>query len=541
MSTGAVERTKVLIVGAGPAGLALSIELGHRGIPCIVLERHDRVGRAPRAKTTHVRTREHLRRWGIAGHLAAASPLGIDYPSDIIFVTRLSGFKLAHFKNAFHCAPARDPRYSEHAQWIPQYTLEEILRVHAREQLGVRLRFNAEFVSAVQKHDRVISYVRDTERNRDFTIESDYLVGADGARSTVRTLIGARMEGRYGLSRNHNLVFHAPGLAEAHPHGPAIMYWQVNSDLPSLIGPMDRGDTWFFMPTRLPDGMSLTRADASAAIQRATGLNLSFDVVHSDEWIASELIADRYRVQRVFLVGDACHLHPPFGGYGMNMGISDGVDLGWKLAAVIQGWGGMSLLDSYVQERRPTHQFVIAEAVANHAVLADSFSEPGLEDPGEAGARLRTIIGENIIASKAREFHNLGCVLGYRYQSGVIITDGSDARTLDSSQYVPSAQPGCIAPHAWLEDHSSLFDHFGAGFTLLTQRSLDDPEVRCAVEDSRTLGIPLKPFQAPHVVIETLYKRTFTLIRPDQHVAWRGDVWCGKELLCRAAGRNAAA
>jgi 2-polyprenyl-6-methoxyphenol hydroxylase-like FAD-dependent oxidoreductase len=150
-STPRIERPAVLIVGAGPVGLALAIELGQRGIRCVVLERHDRVGRAPRAKTTHVRTREHLRRWGIAEDLAAASPLGIDYPSDVIFVTRLAGYKLAQFKNAFHCAPGRNALYSEHAQWIPQYTLEEILRTHAQRLTNVEIRFNCEFLSAVSR------------------------------------------------------------------------------------------------------------------------------------------------------------------------------------------------------------------------------------------------------------------------------------------------------------------------------------------------------------------------------------------------------
>src|SRR3954464_13045083 len=122
--------TDVLIVGAGPVGLALAIELGSRGVHCIVIEQHDRVGVAPRAKTTNVRTREHLRRWGIAAKLAEASPLGVEYPSNVVFVTRLSGYALAKFENALYCAPGKNPLYSEHAQWIPQYTLEEVLREH---------------------------------------------------------------------------------------------------------------------------------------------------------------------------------------------------------------------------------------------------------------------------------------------------------------------------------------------------------------------------------------------------------------------------
>src|SRR6266567_4382100 len=146
MTRESVIRTPLLIVGAGPAGLAAAVELGHRSIPCLVVERNDRVGYAPRAKTTNVRTREHLRRWGIADKLRAASPFGVDYPSNIVFCTRLSGFSLARFDNAFNCAPARNPAYSEHAQWIPQYALEEVLRAHAETLPSVELRFSAELV-----------------------------------------------------------------------------------------------------------------------------------------------------------------------------------------------------------------------------------------------------------------------------------------------------------------------------------------------------------------------------------------------------------
>jgi 2-polyprenyl-6-methoxyphenol hydroxylase-like FAD-dependent oxidoreductase len=532
-----IDRKSVLIVGAGPVGLALAIELGQRGVSCVVLERNDRVGRAPRAKTTHVRTREHMRRWGIAGDLAAASPLGIDYPSDVVFVTRLAGYTLARFKNAFHCAPGRNSLYSEHAQWVPQYTLEEILRTHAQSLPSVKILFNSEFMSAVQDADHVTTRFRDLQTNIEGAIDSDYLVGADGARSAVRALIGARMEGAYGLSRNYNFVFHAPGLAKSHQHGPAIMYWQVNSDLPSLIGPMDAGDTWFFMPTRLPEGVKLSGTDAAAAIRRATGIDLPFEVLHSDEWVASQLIADNYRDGRIFLAGDACHLHPPFGGYGMNMGIADGVDLGWKLAAIIQGWGGDKLLDSYIRERRPTHEYVIGEAVANHSALANAFWQEGLDAPTAEGARLRTRVGERIASTKVREFNNLGVVLGYRYDdSPVIVSDGSEPPPREYNLYVPSARPGCIAPHAWFDDATSLYDRFGSGFTLLSKHPAGHPVMQCASADARAAGIPLRTVEIPGDAFDTLYPTAFTLVRPDQHVAWRGDTWPGVGVLGQVTG-----
>ncbi len=519
-------RTQVLIAGAGPVGLALAIELGHRGIACLVVERNDRVGYAPRAKTTNVRTREHFRRWGIADKLRAASPLGVDYPSNVVFCTRLSGYELTRFENALYCAPGRNPHYSEHAQWVPQYTVEEVMRAHAQSLPGVELRFNCELVSFAQDGERVQALARDLVQGEDIAIEAGFLVGADGARSKVREAIGARMQGTYGLSRNYNIVFRAPGLAQAHSLGPAIMYWQVNGDAPSLIGPMDRGDKWFFMPTGVKEGWKLDTADAPALIRKATGIDLPYEVLSTDEWVASRFLGDKYRDRRVFLAGDACHLHPPFGGYGMNMGVADGVDLGWKLAAVLKGWGGAQLLDSYERERRPVHDMVLDEAVANHAMLGNQLWKEGLDTDSAAGAAMRREVGARIQATKMREFTTLGVMLGYRYDdSPVIVSDGSPAPGRDYVNYVPTSRPGARAPHAWMHDGSSLFDHFGDGFTLLVSKDAPSAAIDQARVQAQNANVPLKVLQPHEAGIAELYPTRFTLIRPDQHVAWRGNAW----------------
>jgi 2-polyprenyl-6-methoxyphenol hydroxylase-like FAD-dependent oxidoreductase len=530
----------VLIVGAGPVGLALAIELGHRSIPCTVVERNPRVGYAPRAKTTNVRTREHFRRWGIADELRAASPLGVDYPSNVLFVTRLDGYQLARFENGMYCAPGKNPLYSEHAQWIPQYSVEEVMRAHAQTLADVDIRFGCELVSFDQDSRHVRARIRNLAEGTDSIVQSDFLVGADGARSRVREAIGARMEGTYGLSRNYNVVFRAPGLAQAHRHGPAIMYWLVNGDLPSLVGPMDRGDKWFFMPTDVPDGFRFSPAEAPALIRKATGIDLPYEVLSSDEWVASRLLADRYRDRRVFLAGDACHLHPPFGGYGMNMGVADGVDLGWKLAAVLQGWGGAKLLDSYERERRPVHSYVMDEAVANHAVLGNRLWREGMEEATPRGERLRLEIGTHIEVVKSREFNTLGVVLGYRYdESPVIIGDGTEAPARDFLNYRPSARPGCLAPHIWLHDGTSLYDHFGSGFTLLVSDASNPAEIDRARHAAQTADVPLQILRPGARAVADLYQARYALIRPDQHVAWRGDAWPEKaaNLLLHATGR----
>ena len=532
----ASEQTAVTIVGAGPSGLAVAIELGTRGIACVVLERTERGGYAPRAKTTHTRTREHLRRWGIAEKLAAASPFGVDYPSHVTFVTRLGGKLIKRFENALQCSPVRDERYSEHSQWIPQYKLEQVLREHAATLPGVEIRYGCEYLGFEQDDDAVTIRYRDPG-GEEVALRTGYLVGADGARSQVRDDIGAKMEGTYGLSRNYNIIFRAPGLAEAHDKGPAVMVWQINPEMPGLVGPMDEGDLWFFMPSAIGKEVTFTDEEALAAIRTSTGIDLPYEILSSDEWVASRLLADKYREGRVFLIGDACHLHPPFGGFGMNMGIADGVDIGWKIAAVEQGWGGPMLLDSYEAERRPAHEFVLDEAEANHAVLPNQLVRPHLEEDSAQGAAERAEVALEIERHKAAEFYALGVVLGYCYrQSPVIVDDGTGADWRRSRDYRPSAIPGCLAPHAWLGD-TSLYDCFGNGFTLLVLAPGHGTDVDAAQRDAAQAAVPLKVVELFEPRLRELYARPLALVRPDQHVAWRGRAWPTGGIFETVAGR----
>lgn len=532
-------RIPVLIAGAGPTGLALAIELGGRGIPCLVIERNDRVGYAPRAKTTHTRTRAHLRRWGIADKLAQASPFGVDYPSDIHFITRLAGRPLVKIANAFNCAPGRQDAYSEHAQWVPQYKLEEVLRAHAATLPGVEIRFSCELRTASQDDSGVRSRLKDVASGEEIVVESDFLVGADGARSLVRELIGAKLEGDYGLSRHFNVIFRAPGLAEAHSHGPGIMYWQLNADVPSVVGPMDNDDRWYFSPARSPT--SLDDAQTADLIRRATGIDLPYEILSRDEWVASQLIADKYRQGRIFLAGDACHLHPPFGGYGMNMGIADSIDLGWKFAATLQGWGGEGLLASYEPERRQVHRQVVDEAVANHAVLPGQLFQPGVEDDGLEGEAVREAVRQAVLESKPREFRTLGVVLGYCYADSPIIAYAGERPTAcDARAYEPSAVPGRLAPHLWLEDGRSLHDLFGSGFTLLVTGAAANAEAERARRDIQSADAPLALVRLDDPRLSELYGASLILIRPDQHVAWRGDTWPGPAVVQTVLGRQPA-
>ncbi|WP_342131035.1 FAD-dependent monooxygenase [Hydrogenophaga sp. OTU3427] len=520
--------TEVLIIGAGPVGLALALELGQQGQACLLVECQSRAGLAPRAKTTNVRTRELLRRWGIAGHLADASPFGVDYPSNVVFATRMDGHELTRFENAFYCAPERDDRFSEHAQWIPQYKVEQVLREHALACGGVALREGLRLCALRQDQDRVEATLEDVASGQRSTVRARYLVGADGARSTVRDQLGIKMAGVSPLSMHRNHVFRAPRLASQHHFGPAVMYWLINPDMPSVLAPLDDGDLWTFGHARPADADN--DAPPEALITRALGFATDIEVLGSDDWTAHQLVADRYRDRRVFLAGDACHLHPPFGGHGMNMGIGDAVDLGWKLAAVLSGWGGPALLDSYEIERRQVHQRVIGESVLNHSYRSEALLRPDLEQAGPAGDQARADVATLIQTVKQPEFDSLGVVLGAHYETSPVLA----REPQDSAPWVPGpryeahARPGCRAPHVWLDagraHGASLFDHFASGsLTLLSTRPYAHRHAQPVLDAAHATGLPLKHLPLDTAELRDRYGADLVLVRPDHHVAWRGN------------------
>ncbi len=301
------------------------------------------------------------------------------------------------------------------------------------------------------------------------------------------------------------------------------MYWVVSPDAPGVLAPLDGDDVWAF-GILLPAGVTeISDDEVVRRVRAAVGRPVAVEILERDIWAAHRLMADRYRDRRVFLAGDACHLHPPFGGYGMNLGVADAVDLGWKLSAVLGGWGGEALLASYEHERRAVHRRTIAEAVENYRTLSDHLLRDSLDEDTPAGERARAEIKQDIIAAKTREFKTLGVVLGARYEdSPIVVPDGSTPPAEQRAEFTPSAHPGCLAPHAWLADGSSLYDHFGLGFSLLlladAGAALADDITRAA----RRRGMPLKRLDLRHADLARLYEAPLALIRPDQFVAWRG-------------------
>ena len=356
------------------------------------------------------------------------------------------------------------------------------------------------------------------EQGEQRQVWASYVVGCDGARSAVRTAIGARYVGTSDSRPNFGFVFRAPGLAERQPHGPAVQYWVLNPASPGLVGRMDLKDLWWAGA----NGVSAEsgQADPHALIRGLVGAEIDAEILGTDPWTARMLLADRYRNGRVFLAGDAAHLNPPWGGHGFNTGIGDAVNIGWKLAAVLDGWGGERLLASYEAERRPIAERTIQEATANMRVLAPELANPDLEAAGPVGEQARHAAAAVIQAAKDREFHSLGIVLGYQYDASPVIVDDGTPLLPESQGYQPTARPGARLPHRWLPDGASLYDRLGSGFSLL--RLGDDADgstFMAAATDSRA---PLTVLDLHDQPLEEIYGASLLLVRPDQHVAWRG-------------------
>ncbi len=513
---------QVIVAGGGPVGLAAAVELGQRRIRCLVIEPRETVSQArPRCKTINVRSMEHLRRWGIAGRLRQRAPLPVSWSQDIVFCTSLTGRELSRFTGVLGLVLEGD-RFPETGQQAPQYVLEELLREVVQDLAPCTLATGMKVLAVDQDSGGVRVTVADQAGER-AVVAAEYLLGCDGPRSTVRDAIGSAYTGDHALRPNFGMVFRAPALWQHVRHGPAVQYWIINPAAPALMGPVDRSQTWWIIAFGV--GQEAGEHRAQQIIQAAAGAPVQATLLSTDPWTARMQITDRMRRGRVFLAGDAAHLNPPFGGHGLNTGLGDAVDLGWKIAAVLDGWGGPTLLDSYEIERRPIQERVIQEAAANMQVLSTELLAANLEDDDCAGERARRAAGARIQETKRAEFHALDLVLGIEFGDSPVIAGD---RTGPAAHYgrdepAPDARPGARLPHAWLGDGESLYDELGTGLTLLilggTTRS------GRAVEDAAgARGVPLKTLDLrSHSDLRGRYGADLMLVRPDQYIAWRGD------------------
>ena len=500
--------TPVLIAGGGPVGLALAVELGLRGVECLVVEPRLQPTRLrPRAKTLSVRTMEHARRWGLAERLRAAAPLPVSWSQDVSFCTSFLGEEITRFTGVLGLGD--DGLSPERGQQMPQYVLEEVLRDVVTELPAVDLRLGWRLRTLDAAGPGTVLITLCDPAGKAVLAAAEYVVGADGARSVVREQIGARYVGSTALRANTGVVFRSHELLTVMPHPPAVQTWLLNRQTPGMMGPIDRHGLWWLIAFGV-DARS-ERVDPHRLIRGALGRELPVEVVSTDPWTARMELADRCQSGRVFLVGDAAHLNPPFGGHGLNTGIGNAVDLGWKLAACLAGWGAPGLLDSYEAERRPLHRRVIDEAASNMATLAPELLADGLDRPGPQGDRARSQAARRITQTKKAEYFSTDLILGHRYE---------DSPALQASPPAPGPWASCAAsgrrlPHLWVSPRVSTLDLVTGTHLIL---AADGGLAARAGRAAEAAGLPATVAQLEQSLMRRLGAELL-VVRPDQVVA----------------------
>jgi 2-polyprenyl-6-methoxyphenol hydroxylase-like FAD-dependent oxidoreductase len=513
----------VLVVGGGPVGLALAGDLGWRGIACTLVEQSDGSIYQPRMDLVGVRTMEFCRRWGIVPAVEG-SPYPRDYAQDNIYLTSLTGYELGRerFPGIGQAPPPKES--PQRRERCPQNMFDPILRAFAASQNNVALRYRTRLVSFTQNIDVVAAVIENAETGAREEILARFIVGCDGARSLVRETLGIAMQGNPVLTYTTNVIFRCPHLLSLHDKGKAYRHIFIGPEGTwSTIVAINGRDEWRFSIIGGAEQRDYTTDDIKAAIRRAVGRDFDFEILSVLPWVRRELVAERYRDGRGFIAGDAAHVMSPTGGFGMNTGIQDVVDLSWKLAATIEGWGGEGLLDSYSIERQPIGTRNVTEASGNLRRMLSVPPQPNLLDDTPQGAATREKVGREFSETMRREWFTLGAHLGYRYENSPICwPDGTAAPADDPRVYVPTARPGHRAPHAFLADGRSTLDLFGRGFALIGFGA-EAAEAAPLLEAAKKRNLPLTftAIAEPHIA--DLYERKFVLVRPDGHVAWRGD------------------
>ena len=513
----------VLIAGGGPVGIALAIELGWRDIRCLVVEQTDGTVEFPTTNLANTRTCEHLRRWGIADRMRFESGYPTHYPRNYVFVTRMDGYEIARFDHPANGAPeSRSPHSPEGRLWISKPYFDPVLHAHANSLPPVEIRYQTSFESFEQNAQTVLAEILDKKSGRRATISADYLVGCDGGRSNIRRALDIKYEGVFSQGMNVAVLFRSP-LLQHIEFGPAVQYQIINSQINGAIAAVDGKELWR-LNVRNVKQEELEFFNAPEKLRCALGENIPFELLAVRPWTGHCVVAERYQHGRVFLAGDAAHLNWPAGGFGMNTGVGDAVDIGWKLAAVLQGWGGLRLLDSYTAERKPIAMINVNEAAEMRASFdTQTPFSPKMSDDSDEGKQLREKARVAILRTRAKEFQHdsAGIELGYRYEnSPICVSDGTPPPPLDHGVYVPSTWPGARAPHVWLRDRRSILDLFGNGFTLL---NLSDVDTITITEAANRAGLPLVTVRIDEPMVRDIYQRNLVLVRPDGHVGWRGD------------------
>ena len=527
-------RTPVLIVGGGTVGLYLAMELGWRGVEFLLVSDREGTSTHPKGSTLNSRTMEHLRRLGAADdvHAVGVPP---DHVTDITYVTRFTGYELGRIE-----MPSLNEKIRNRGPWGPtlltpepihrcnQFYFEPVFRRRAEACPTADLRFGWKLTGFEDLGDRVEAQIEQVSTGETATVVCDYMIGCDGANGPVRRQLGFRYGGRSSSGdkfydgRMLSLYVRAPGVYDVMNFPVSWHYFTINSD-----GRMDcisldcKGE--FVILAHIPAEVPLEEIDAQDLFHRTVGADVGAEIVSVQEWWAGlALVTDHYQKGRVYLAGDSVHLFTPTGGFGFNTGIDDAANLAWKLEAVCKGWAPPALIETYETERRPigvrntNESGLLAEQAATLEI------PPHIEEDTPEGEADRAAFRVEL-AKFREEFASLGIQLGARYDgSPLIVSDGAEPPPDDPKKYVPSSVPGGRAPHYWIGDRESLFDRFGPGFTLL-RLGPDAPEAGGFAEAAAALGIPCCEVAVDEPGILELYEKPLALVRPDQHVCWRGD------------------
>ncbi|MBR0858048.1 FAD-dependent monooxygenase [Bradyrhizobium liaoningense] len=511
----AMLETQVLVVGAGPVGLTASVALSQSGIEHVLVERHPSTSSLPKARAINARTMEMYRQMGLENDIRAAG-LPPKFGGMILWAESLAG------KEINRLAPGRGSAASLAASPVgncgcSQDILEPILRAHAERFASGSVRFNAELSDLQHGTGGATGVLTDRVSGRTTPFRARYVIGADGTRSFVREKLGIGRTGERDIYDSVNVHVRAD-LRPWVEDRPAALYLIEQPEFRATFLTVNGADRWGFLVHSLSaygfTKENLTVERCVDLVRRAVGVpDLPVEVLGINFWNCSAMVADRFGDGNVFLAGDAAHETTPSGGFGMNLGVQDVQNLAWKLAAVLRGEATPSLLDTYEAERRPHALDVVRATLLN----MQSFDR----SRRQAEAKL-----------PRKEFLNeRGLVFGACYQSAAIVTDGSKPPEVKDPviEYVPSAHPGCRAPHVWLQradERISTIDLFGRGFVLLAAPG--GSAWRSAADRQRGTKIDVHVLGEDVFDPEGLWMKTYgvgeggaVLVRPDGYVGWR--------------------
>ena len=521
-----MNQVPVLIAGGGPVGLTLSLVLARHGVRSIVAERNPTTTRHPKMDLTNGRSMEIYRALGIADTLRQVG-VPVNNPFDITWVSCLAGHELARFPYPSSAEGAALRRRqndgsltAEAPMRVSQIVIEPALKAAADASELIETWFGWKVESFAQDADGVTTTLVNGETGATREVRSIYLAGCDGGGSTVRQRLGIDLDGVHEAARAFMVHFRSDDRALLQRFGIA---WHYQNGSGALIAQNDK-DIWT-LQNFLPPGVTGEGMDPATVLEQWIGRKFDYEILVANPWAAHFVVAQKYRQGRVFIAGDACHQYMPTGGYGMNSGVADAANLGWKLAAAVQGWGGEALLDSYGAERRPIAQLSIQTSQRHLGVriqLAELYGAAGdLSGDSPADEARRAEVGRRILELGNAENEGWGTEHGYRYDPSSVVCDEAGAPPpFDPLSYTPSTWPGSRLPHFFLADGSAVYDHLGTGLTLIV---LDGSDAAAAQAAAKALGVPLQVQPISDANIRKVYERALILVRPDHHVAGRGD------------------